>query len=74
MTATENTSVDIVAKVDADVDGLIAELESRGTALSDRERLRIIHELCKHVYLDTPKRNFTLLTKIHKYSYVVESL
>jgi hypothetical protein len=34
-----------------------------------RARLRIIHDLSKHVWEDNQKRNFRLLRDIHKYSH-----
>lgn len=56
--------------VDASAAALIAELESKGTALSLEDRLRIIYELSKYIYLDTPKRNANLLKKIHQYTII----
>lgn len=53
---------------DVSAAALIAELESKGTALSPEDRLRIIYELSKFIYIDTPKRNINLLKKIHQYS------
>jgi len=44
------------------------DAESVALGLDDRERLRIIHELSKHIYEDTPKRNVRLLRQIHRYS------
>jgi hypothetical protein len=65
-----NTAESTAKKEDVVVGGPIAGLESRGLVVDDRERLRIIHELSKHVYEDTPKRNFRLLRQIHHYSIV----
>lgn len=42
------------------------ESESRDMAQEDRARLQVIHNLSKHIYEDTPKRNVRLLRQIHQ--------
>jgi hypothetical protein len=53
---------------DVNVEDQTVDAVSKGSVEDDRERLRIIYELSKHVWEDNAKRNFRLLRKIHEYS------
>jgi hypothetical protein len=72
VTANVITRVDTDSLVAAIAGGSAAEAESKVTGLTLEDRLRIIYELSKHVYVDTPKRNVNLLNKIHQYSEVTK--
>jgi len=63
-----NTFESTEPKADVIAEDPIVELASKGLVVDDRERLRIIHELTKHIWIDNSKRNFNLLRKIHEYS------